>query len=120
MGWDVSRGLFSAMVPALLRSSASTELKHQEVTISKVLLLYAFTLLADPEAIRLWQRDSCESLGLTGRILISPRGLKGTLGGELNSLKCCLRKTCEYPAFENLDAKFSIGTGNDFPGSWSN
>jgi UPF0176 protein len=85
------------------------------VAISKVLLFYAFTPLADPEAIRLWQRDLCESLGLSGRILISPQGLNGTVGGELNAVKRYLRKTREYPAFKNLDVKFSTGTGNDFP-----
>ena len=30
-------------------------------------------------------------------------------------MKRYLRKTREYPAFTNLDVKFSIGTGNDFP-----
>jgi UPF0176 protein len=85
------------------------------VAVSKVLLFYVFTPLSDPDAIRLWQRDLCESLGLTGRILISAQGLNGTLGGELGAVKHYLRKTREYPAFKNLDVKFSMGTGNDFP-----
>ena len=41
------------------------------MAVPKILLFYCFTPLGDPEAIRLWQRDLAESLGLGGRILIS-------------------------------------------------
>jgi UPF0176 protein len=83
------------------------------VAISKILLYYVFTPLADPEAVRLWQRDLCESLGLRGRILISKDGLNGTVGGELNAVKKYVRKTRDYPAFKHIDFKFSAGTGLD-------
>ena len=49
----------------------------------KILLYYAFAPIADPEAVRLWQRELCESLGLRGRIIISKHGINGTLGGDL-------------------------------------
>ena len=49
----------------------------------KILLFYAFTPLVDPDAVRLWQRDLCESLGLGGRIILSSQGINGTVGGEL-------------------------------------
>src|SRR5690606_15275422 len=71
--------------------------------------------LADPEAIRLWQRDLCESLGLGGRILISKDGINGTVGGELTAVKKYLRKTREYAPFKDLDGKWSDGSGDDFP-----
>lgn len=87
------------------------------MAVPKVLLFYVFTPLADPEAIRLWQRDLCESLGLRGRILISGDGLNGTIGGELGALKRYLRKTKEYPAFRSLDVKWSEGTGLDADGA---
>jgi UPF0176 protein len=83
------------------------------VAVSKVLLYYAFTPLADPDAIRLWQRDLCESLGLRGRILISTHGINGTVGGEIGAVKKYLRKTRDYPAFKNLDVKWSDGSGLD-------
>ncbi|SEB49809.1 UPF0176 protein [Paramicrobacterium humi] len=86
------------------------------MAIPKILLYYAFTPLADPEAIRLWQRDLCESLGLRGRILISKDGINGTVGGDLGAVKRYLRKTREYPAFKNLDVKWSEGTGLDDDG----
>lgn len=83
------------------------------MAVSKVLLYYVFTPLADPDAIRLWQRDLCESLGLRGRILISKHGINGTVGGELGAVKKYLRKTRDYPAFKDLDAKWSEGSGLD-------
>ncbi|MCP2032866.1 UPF0176 protein [Okibacterium sp. HSC-33S16] len=87
------------------------------MAISKILLYYVFTPLADPDAIRLWQRDLCESLNLRGRILISKDGLNGTVGGDLNAVKKYLRKTREYPAFKDLDVKWSEGTGLDETGA---
>jgi UPF0176 protein len=85
------------------------------VAVPKVILFYRFTPLADPDAVRLWQRDLCESLGLTGRILISKDGINGTVGGELASVKRYVRKTREYPAFKDIDIKWSEGRGDDFP-----
>jgi UPF0176 protein len=85
------------------------------VAVPKILLFYMFAPLPDPEAIRLWQRDLCESLSLRGRILISPHGINATVGGELADVKRYLRKTREYPAFKALEAKWSEGTGEDFP-----
>ena len=85
------------------------------MAVPKVLLFYQFTPLADPDAIRLWQRDLCRSLGLGGRIILSPHGINATVGGELRAVKTYLRTTREYPAFKNLDVKWSEGGGDDFP-----
>lgn len=86
------------------------------MAVPKILLYYAFTPLTDPEAIRLWQRDLCASLGLRGRILISKHGINGTVGGDLDAVKKYLRTTKEYPGFKKLDAKWSEGTGFDETG----
>ena len=88
-----------------------------EVAIPKILLYYVFTPLADPAAIRLWQRDLCESLGLRGRILISKDGLNGTVGGDLPALKRYVRKTRQYAPFAGIDFKWSEGTGLDENGA---
>ncbi|MBC7724127.1 MAG: rhodanese-related sulfurtransferase [Burkholderiaceae bacterium] len=85
------------------------------MAIPKILLFYVFTQLADPEAIRLWQRELCESAGVRGRIVISKDGMNGTVGGDLPAVKRYLRRTREYAPFANLDAKWSEGTGDDFP-----
>ena len=83
---------------------------------AKILLYYAFTPLADPEAVRLWQRDLAESLGLRGRILLSEHGINGTLGGELKAMKRYVRKTKDYAPFKDIDFKWSEGTGLDETG----
>ncbi|NQX26410.1 rhodanese-related sulfurtransferase [Microbacteriaceae bacterium VKM Ac-2854] len=85
--------------------------------LSKILLFYRFTPLADPEAVRLWQRDLCESLGLRGRILLSKDGINGTIGGEMSAVKRYLRKTREYGPFRDLDVKWSEGSGLDENGA---
>lgn len=85
------------------------------MTVSKILLYYRFTPLADPEAVRLWQRDLCESLGLGGRIVISKDGINGTVGGELAAVKKYVRKTREFAPFRDIEFKWSEGTGDDFP-----
>jgi UPF0176 protein len=81
--------------------------------VPKILLYYVFTPLADPEAVRMWQHDLCESLGLRGRILISHDGINGTIGGDLPAVKRYLRNTRAYGPFAELDVKWSEGTGFD-------
>ncbi len=77
----------------------------------KILLYYSFAPIADPEAVRLWQRELCESLGLRGRIIISKHGINGTVGGEIDACKRYLKRTKEYGPFKGLDVKWSSGTG---------
>jgi len=85
------------------------------VDLQKIILYYGFAPVPDPEAMKLWQRTLCESLGLKGRILISKHGINGTLGGDMEALKRYARATKEYPGFNKIDFKWSDGTGNDFP-----
>jgi UPF0176 protein len=85
------------------------------MSLEKIILYYGFTPIADPEAVRLWQRTLCESLGLKGRIIISADGINGTLGGDMNALKRYVRVTKEYQGFRNIDFKWSAGRADDFP-----
>jgi UPF0176 protein len=85
------------------------------VELQKIILYYGFTPIEDPEAMKLWQKTLCESLGLKGRILISKHGINGTLGGDMSALKKYVRQSKEYPGFRGIDFKWSDGTGNDFP-----
>jgi UPF0176 protein len=79
------------------------------VATPKVLLFYAFTPLADPEAIRLWQHTLADSLGLRGRIIISPQGINATLGGDVIEMKKYVRGTRAYAPFKEIDFKWSEG-----------
>jgi len=83
--------------------------------LQKVLLYYRFTPIADPQAMMLWQKTLCESLGIKGRILVSPHGINGTIGGDMSALKKYVKQTKKYPGFRGIDFKWSEGTGNEFP-----
>jgi UPF0176 protein len=85
------------------------------VAVPKIVLYYAFAPVADPQAVVLWQRTLCESLNLKGRIIVSPHGINGTVGGDMADVKKYVRATKEYPGFGKADFKWSEGTGNDFP-----
>ena len=83
--------------------------------LPKIILYYGFAPIADPDALRLWQKTLANSLSLKGRIIISRHGINGTLGGDMNDLKKYVRATKEYPGFKKIDFKWSEGKGNDFP-----
>jgi UPF0176 protein len=83
--------------------------------LQKVLLYYRFTPIADPQAVMLWQKTLCESLGIKGRILVSPHGINGTVGGDMSALKKYVKQTKKYPGFRGIDFNWSEGTGNEFP-----
>ena len=83
--------------------------------MQKIILYYKFTPIADPEAVRLWQRTLCESLGVKGRILLSQHGINGTLGGDMEALKAYVKQTKQLAGFKDIVFKWSDGTGQDFP-----
>lgn len=79
----------------------------------KVLLFYGFAPLADPDAIRLWQRTLCEALDIRGRIIVSKDGINATLGGDVTQLKKYVRGTKAYAPFKDIDFKWSEGRARD-------
>ena len=83
--------------------------------MQKILLYYKFTPITDPETLRLWQRALCEKLNLKGRILISPHGINGTVGGDLDDLKQYVKETKQFTGFKNMVFKWSEGTRDHFP-----
>ncbi|MBP9667382.1 rhodanese-related sulfurtransferase [Candidatus Saccharibacteria bacterium] len=83
--------------------------------MQKILLYYKFTPITDPEAVKLWQKTLCDSLGLKGRILVSRHGINGTVGGDVDACKAYVKATKQYPGFKDIVWKWSDGTGEDFP-----
>ncbi|MDB5175406.1 MAG: hypothetical protein JWM81_264 [Candidatus Saccharibacteria bacterium] len=83
--------------------------------MEKIILFYKFGPVADPEAIKLWQRTLCEMHNLKGRIIISPHGINGTLGGKLADLKAYVKATKTYPSFKGTEFKWSDGGNEHFP-----
>jgi UPF0176 protein len=83
--------------------------------MQKILLYYKFTPLADPAALRLWQRSICERCNLRGRIVISGQGINGTVGGDIADLKEYAKQTKLYLGFKDMQFKWSDGAREDFP-----
>lgn len=83
--------------------------------MQKILLYYKFTPISDTLTMKLWQKTLTESLNLKGRILISPHGLNGTVGGEMEDLKKYIKATKDFPGFKDTVFKWSDGTRDDFP-----
>jgi UPF0176 protein len=83
--------------------------------MEKIILYYKFAPIADPEAVRLWQKTLCERLNLRGRILISKHGINGTVGGDINDVKTYVKETKSYALFEGTVFKWSDGGRENFP-----
>ena len=83
--------------------------------MQKIILFYKFAPVADPEAVRLWQRTLCEKLNLKGRVLIAEHGINGTVGGDIKDLKAYAKATKTYLAFKGTTFKWSEGGRDDFP-----
>ena len=104
-------------MPGARNGAAGALTRLRAMAISKILLFYRFTPLADPEAVRCWQQELCLRLGLRGRIIVSPHGINATVGGDIDACKAYLKATKGYPPFRELDVKWSDGTGLDAQGA---
>ena len=83
------------------------------MNMQKIILYYKFVPIADPDSVRLWQRTLCEMLNLKGRIIISPHGINGTVGGDIDDVKRYAKETKMY--FKGMAFKWSDGTRDHFP-----
>lgn len=83
--------------------------------MQKVILYYKFVPVTDPEMTMRWQRELCARLNLKGRIIISPHGINGTLGGHLDDLKTYKKEMNKSVVFKGIVYKWSGGTGAEFP-----
>ncbi|HET7672983.1 MAG TPA: rhodanese-related sulfurtransferase [Candidatus Saccharimonadales bacterium] len=83
--------------------------------MKKVILFYKFVPLPDPQMAMLWQKELCAGLGLKGRIIVSPQGINGTLGGDIENLRKYKRAMNASGTFRGIHYKWSDGTGREFP-----
>lgn len=83
--------------------------------MEKVILFYKFVPVKDYEMARLWQLELCSRLNLRGRIIVSPQGINGTLGGDLESLRAYKRAMNASGVFRGIHYKWSDGTPDVFP-----
>lgn len=83
--------------------------------MKKIILYYKFAPLADPEAVRLWQKTLAEKYNLRGRIIVSTHGINGTLDGDIKNLKAYVKETKAYPPFKGMAFKWTVGGSTNFP-----
>jgi UPF0176 protein len=83
--------------------------------VKKVILYYKFIPVADPEMTVRWQRELCARLQLKGRIIISPHGINGTLGGDVKNLRQYKSQMNASGVFRGIKYKWSDGDGQEFP-----
>lgn len=81
----------------------------------KILLYYKYTNIENPEDLQEKQKELCKRLDIKGRILVSPEGINGTVGGEQKSVEEYMKTTNEYPGLEDMEWKISEGPVNSFP-----
>lgn len=83
--------------------------------MEKVILYYKFVPVKDPDMVMRWQRELCERLNLKGRVIISPHGINGTLGGDIEDLRRYKREMNKSVVFKGITYKWSDGSHDDFP-----
>lgn len=83
--------------------------------MEKVILYYKFVPVPDPEMTMRWQRELCTRLNLKGRIIISPHGINGTVGGEIENVREYKREMNRSIVFKGITYKWSDGKSADFP-----
>jgi UPF0176 protein len=83
--------------------------------MNKVILYYKFVPVADPAMTMRWQKELANRLALKGRVIVSPQGINGTLGGNIENLREYKREMNRSVLFKGITYKWSDGRGNEFP-----
>jgi UPF0176 protein len=83
--------------------------------VQKIILYYKFVPIKDPDMTVRWQRELCDRLGLKGRVLISPHGINGTLGGDKHALELYKHIMSDTDQFKKIKYKWSDGGTEHFP-----
>ncbi len=80
-----------------------------------ILLFYKYVHIQHPLEIQKWQKNICQQLGLTGRILLAHEGINGTLGGDDQAIQEYMVLMNEHPLFGDIDFKTAPGGSQAFP-----
>lgn len=80
-----------------------------------ILLYYKYVDIADPTQYMHEHRTLCETLGLTGRIIIAHEGINGTVEGTTEATTTYMETMHADARFSDMVFKISEGTGHAFP-----
>lgn len=98
----------------LYKDKTNTEMLELSY-MQKVILYYKFVPVNDPAMAMRWQRELCRRLELKGRIIVSPQGINGTLGGDIENLRQYKRDMNASGVFRGITYKWSDGGVKEFP-----
>jgi len=80
-----------------------------------VILYYKFTPIADPQTEVERQRVLAREHGLTGRVLIAPDGINGTLSGSAEGITAYIDYCNQHDELADIDFKQSLSPIKAFP-----
>jgi len=83
--------------------------------MEKVILYYKYIEIQYPEQIRKWQRELCESLNITGRIILAHEGVNGTVSGSPESIEKYIDAMNNHDLFKEIDFKDATSSEPAFP-----
>ncbi len=78
----------------------------------RILLYYKYITVPNPQAIMTWQKELCQKLGLTGRIIIATEGINGTVCGSQEQTAAYIASMSAHELFGGIDWKDSIVNGS--------
>lgn len=80
-----------------------------------VAALYQFTRFSDPASLRAPLQAKCDTLGITGSLLLAGEGINGTLAGTREGIDAILAYLRTLPGCEMLEHKESVASLPPFP-----
>ncbi len=81
----------------------------------QIILFYKYVHLDDPEAVKMWQKELCMRLGMTGRCIVASEGINATYEGTKENIRQYIKELQKNSKFKDIHFKLSDGTGNAFP-----
>ena len=80
-----------------------------------VAALYHFTRFSDPAALRAPLQEKCDTLGITGSLLLAGEGINGTIAGTREGIDAILLYLRALPGCDTLEHKESTASLPPFP-----
>lgn len=80
-----------------------------------ILLFYKYVAIDNPVDIKNWITTLCNTLNLTGRIILAHEGINATVGGSAASCQHFMQELNNHPLFAGIDFKQSPGDARHFP-----
>ncbi|KAB1222939.1 Rhodanese-like domain-containing protein 6 [Morella rubra] len=86
---------------------AETHAEDQDQEQYGVLLYYKYADMPDLDELVAFYESNCNSLGLLGRVRLSPQGVNVTVGGKLSLLEKHIAAVMSNVLFEGTDFKLA-------------